>query len=246
MKWNRYIVVFALCFAFAWPASAFRSWPKKNAPHVVFLISEDPDNYEAHKTIPAFAASLRDENNFDVTVLLGKGAREAYRFPNLEVLGRADLLVIFCRRLALPHDQMKIIKDYLKAGKPVVGLRTANHAFSVRDEVQPGFEDWWDFVPEILGCENKGYGPVAPGTDVAIVNPARNHPVLKGIKPAQWHSNGNVYLVAPLLDKDAKILLTGTAENKTEPIAWTRITEDNSRVFYTSLGYPDDFAMAPF
>ena len=30
---------------------------------------------------------------------------------------------------------MNVIKQYLKAGKPLVGIRTANHAFSVRDGV---------------------------------------------------------------------------------------------------------------
>lgn len=241
------IAVVAFCLAIVHTAAAFNDVPAKNdAPHIVFLISEDPDNYEAHETIPAFAERLRDEHHLKVTVVKGEGPREGYRFPNLEVVSSADLLVVFCRRLALSHAQMDILKKYLKAGKPLVGLRTANHAFSVRGQVQPGFEDWWDFVPEILGCENKGYGPVAPGTEVSVVTSARKHPILKGVRPSQWHSNGNVYLVAPLLDADANVLLRGTAENKTEPIAWTRITKDNSRIFYTSLGYPDDFTMAPF
>jgi len=33
--------------------------------------------------------------------------------------------------------------------------------------------------------------------------------------------------------------------NFTEPIAWTRFA-DNSRIFYTSLGYPDDFKLPQF
>src|SRR5207302_9208131 len=31
----------------------------------------------------------------------------------------------------LPDEDMKHIDDYLKAGKPVIGLRTATHAFNV-------------------------------------------------------------------------------------------------------------------
>ena len=38
-------------------------------------------------------------------------------------------MMIFTRFRALPDEQMKYIVDYLEAGKPVVGLRTATHAF---------------------------------------------------------------------------------------------------------------------
>jgi type 1 glutamine amidotransferase len=219
---------------------------KKKKAHIVFLISEDPDNYEAHRTVPVFADRLREEHNFQVTVLLGNGPREAYSFSGLEILEQADLLVVFCRRLALSHHQLQLVKRYLKSGKPVIGLRTANHAFSVRSEVKNGYEAWWEFVPEILGCENKGYGPTEPGTAVAIVSGAANHPVLKGVQPLRWHSKGNLYRVAPLLDKKATVLLTGSVDGTEEPIAWTRLNVDKSRVFYTSLGYPDDFETAPF
>lgn len=68
---------------------------------------------------------------------------------------------------------------------------------------------------------------------------------MSNIKPTHWHSEGNVYLVAPLLDKKAIILLTGKVNDITQPIAWTR-TAGKSKVFYTSLGYPADFEIAQF
>ena len=80
---------------------------------------------------------------------------------------------------------------------------------------------------------------------MAVVPEADNHPILNGIEPKQWSSMGNVYHVAPLTDKSATILLTGTAGGKVEPIAWTR-TAGKSRVFYTSLGYPEDFQQPQF
>lgn len=214
-------------------------------PHVVFLISKDPDNYQAHKTIPQFADMLAQDYGFETTVLLGKGDLSAYRFPNPEIISEADLLVIFCRRLALPYEQLEMIKSYLNKGKPLVGIRTANHAFSVRSAMPEGHEAWWDFVPDIVGCENRGYGSSKEGTEVAVVPEADNHPILNGIEPKQWSSMGNVYHVAPLTDQSATILLTGTAGGKVEPIAWTR-TAGKSRVFYTSLGYPEDFQQPQF
>jgi len=234
-------VFFQLFVVSAWASNS----PGTKKPHVVFLISEDPDNYEAHRTVPAFADELRESEKFTVTVLLGEGPRTAFRFPGLEVLREADLLVVFCRRVGLQPEQFAIIREYLAAGKPVVGIRTANHAFSVREELQPGHTMWWEFVPEILGCENKGYGPVEAGTNVSMRADKVKHPILKGLKEREWHSEGNLYLVSPLLDDHATVLLTGTADGRSEPIAWTRRTAHNGKVFYTSLGYPADFEI-PF
>lgn len=50
----------------------------------------------------------------------------------------------------------------------------------------------------------------------------------------------NVYLVAPLFDRQATVLLTGKENDITQPIAWTR-TAGKSKVFYTSSGHPTDF-----
>lgn len=214
-------------------------------PHVVFLISKDPDNYEAHKTIPQFASMLAHELGYKVTVILGEGDLTTFNFPGLEVLSEANLLVIFFRRIALPHEQMGMIKSYLEEGKPLVAIRTANHAFSVREEVPNGYESWWDFVPNILGCINRGYGSSKLGTEVAVVPEFKVHSILKEVEPMQWHSKGNLYHVAPLIDKEAAILLTGKAGDKIEPIAWTRRAY-KSKVFYTSLGYPTDFQLPQF
>jgi type 1 glutamine amidotransferase len=214
-------------------------------PLIVFLITEDSLNYEAHRTIPVFAEKIRSEYGYEVAVLLGSGPHGACVFPDIQKIESASLLIVFARRIAVPHDQMAVIKKYLKRGKPLIGIRTANHAFTNRTKIEPGFEDWPAFVSEILGCENRGYGPVEPGVDVTAINDAINHPILRGIQSRQWHSNGNIYKVAPLLDRDARVLLTGSVQNITEPVAWTR-NAGKSKVFYTSLGYPTDFESAPF
>src|SRR5690606_32059450 len=69
-------------------------------PHVVFLVSRDIQNYQAHRTIPEFAEKIKGKG-FYTTVIEGAGEQHAYHFPGLEVLKDADLLVIFCRRVAL-------------------------------------------------------------------------------------------------------------------------------------------------
>ncbi len=212
---------------------------------IVFLITEDPLNYEAHKTIPVFAEKIRKEYGYEVTILLGSGPHGAYRFPDIHKVEDASLLVIFSRRIAIPHDQMAVIKNYLSKGKPLIGIRTANHAFTNRTKIEQGFEDWPEFVADILGCENRGYGPEQLGIEVTVNEAALHHPILKGVEQKQWNSDGNIYKVAPLLDSNAKVLLTGKVGDITEPIAWIR-KAGKSKVFYTSLGYPTDFSSTPF
>lgn len=214
---------------------------------ITFLISEDPNNYEATWTIPGFANLLSTEKGYQTSVLLGKGPRERYTLPEEEEIAGADLLVVFIRRVALPQAQLQSIKDHLAQGKPLIGIRTANHAFSLPEEtVESGHDTWWDFVPQILGHENQGYGPATEPTTVSIYPKNRNHPILKGMPNEPWNSRGNIYLVSPLAsDKSTKILLQGTSSTHKEPVAFIRQV-GKSKIFYTSLGYPTDFSSPPF
>jgi len=212
---------------------------KKNKK-ITFLISKDPDNYEADLTIPYFAMKLAKESGFETKVILGEGERNEFKLPELEKNMGSDLLVFFLRRVALSSDQMQLIKNHIAAGKPVLGIRTANHAFSVKEgEIPSGYEDWGGFVPEVLGHENMGYGAAqAPTHIVAEQKPGKR--LLKDIPSGEWESQGNLYLMGSSLDNKAKVILNGTSDGKTMPIAYTR-KFGKSRVFYTSLGYPTDF-----
>jgi type 1 glutamine amidotransferase len=58
-------------------------------------------------------------------------------------------------------------------------------------------------------------------------------------------SGGNIYLVSPLRDNKAEVLLNGASAQHREPIAWTR-KAGKSKIFYTSLGYPTDFSHPNF
>ena len=41
-------------------------------------------------------------------------------------------LVIFTRFRDLPDDQMKHLVEYIESGRPIIGLRTATHAFDIK------------------------------------------------------------------------------------------------------------------
>ena len=50
----------------------------------------------------------------------------------LEALRTADLMVVFLRFQDFPDAEMQHIADYLDRGGPVVGFRTATHAFQIK------------------------------------------------------------------------------------------------------------------
>ncbi|GAA4431529.1 hypothetical protein GCM10023091_02370 [Ravibacter arvi] len=251
MKITFHSIIGPLCLAvilnlFCGLPARSQSHPK--IPHVVFLISDDPINYSAEITIPAFADSLQKSGLFKTTVLKGHGEHESYGFKGLEVLNKADVLVVFFRRSALSHRQMDQVKSYIKSGRSVVGIRSADHSFSVRGKpAAAGYEGWWGFVPDILGHEYKGHDADELGTVISVNPSSAAHPILQGISLAkEWKSRGGTYRVSPLIDPKSVVLLEGSNPNLKEPVAWTRTNDYGGKVFYTSLGHPTDFAEQRF
>ncbi len=208
-------------------------------PHVVFLISED--EYHANETLPVFAQLLRDRSGDRCTVVLGHGKQD---LSGVEALASADLAVVYVRRRAFPKEQLDVLREYLAAGKPLIGLRTASHAFSIKRDSPEGLDQWPEFDNDVLGGNYHGHGSNAVGTDVTVVSEAAGHPILAGVDTAAWHSEGSLYNVLPI-DEKATVLLHGTAPDMADPIAWTR-TYQGGRIFYTSLGYRTDFDQPQF
>ena len=74
---------------------------------------------------------------------------------------------------------------------------------------------------------------------MTVAEGAKDHPILAGVR-APFTSEGSLYRSSPLA-RSATLLLVGTVPGKEpEPVAWTN-TYKKARVFYTSLGHPDDF-----
>ena len=127
-----------------------------------------------------------------------------------------------------------------------MGIRSANHAFSIRDSLAQGYVDWWEFVPDVLGCENRGHSPNPEPVKILPSRMLPRHPATDGINFNAWTTPGHLYKSLPLLDPDADILLEGKTGGLKEPVAWTRYTDFGGMVFYTSLGVPDDFINPQF
>src|SRR4051794_6254450 len=102
--------------------------------HIVFISGDE--EYRSEEGLPQMAKILATRHGFKCTVLFPVNKQTGEidpdtkdNIPSIEALDTADLMVILARFRALPDDKMKHVDDYLKAGKPVIGLRTATHAF---------------------------------------------------------------------------------------------------------------------
>jgi type 1 glutamine amidotransferase len=170
-------------------------------------------------------------------------------FTNYNAIGTADVLLISVRRRTPPRAMMDLIRAHLAAGKPLVGIRTASHAFDAKP-ADDQHASWSRFDIEILGANYQGhYGnvpPAGPETVIRIVSSAASHPVLTGVRPSDFRVTSHLYKYrnpAPTVT----VLLEGRVEGRDEmePVAWVN-TAAGRRVFYVSLGNPEDFKLAPF
>lgn len=215
------------------------------AAEIVCLTVEDPNNYDAVKFLESLKVNELARANHQVSIISGNHPKPT-NFPGLvDSIPRADLLIVFVRRATPPAEQIELIQQHLAAAKPLVGIRTANHAFEAmaRDQIPSDCVEWPEFVPEVLGCANTGYETKGMPYKIAPHPKASaTHEILQGIDFANLVGHTSLYRVFPVVD-DAQLLLIGTPQSPfpSQPIAWTRcLPKTGSRMFYTSLGDPKD------
>ncbi|MHC4616639.1 MAG: ThuA domain-containing protein [Planctomycetota bacterium] len=232
---------------------AFR-FQQDQRPRVVFVIAEN--EYDADKTLPDFARELQTKYDFSCEFALGvakpSNAKERDNIAGMTALATADLAVVYVRRRALPPKQMKYLRAYIRAGKPLIGLRTASHAFVTRGEKpQAGVLEWPEFDGEVLGGNYHGHhgnkAEDGPRTYVWVKPGIESHPILAGVPAGESHVRSWLYKTLPL-GKNTRALMMGRVEGRKphEPVAWTNTHSGGGRVFYTSLGHPDDFKLTWF
>jgi type 1 glutamine amidotransferase len=152
--------------------------------------------------------------------------------PGLEALDSTDVMVLFTKRLKIAGEQLERVKKYCLSGKPIVGIRTASHAF----------QNWLALDAEVFGGDYHGHYRGGDTVDIKMVGTNSRHPILKNIK--NFTSTCKIYK-NPKVAEDVDVLLTGTMPDSTQPVAWARNFK-SGRVFYTSLGDPHDFRNEEF
>jgi nicotinamidase-related amidase len=215
-------------------------------PFVLFLSAEN--EYNAAESLPAFAHELQLQHGLRCEILQASTAKqgdEIHYLSGMEILKGADLLVVYARRRGFPAEQMQYLREFLDRGGALIGLRTASHAFDSRGNApKQGHDEWPKFDPEVLGGNYHGHYSAGPKATITPAAGATSHPILKDVE-LPLLSNGSLYRASPLA-AGATLLLVGTIPDQDpEPVAWTNRYK-NARVFYTSLGHPDDFANPQF
>ena len=281
-------IVWCLSVSFAWLGSArqahadplwvvYEGAAGPGQGKNVVLVSGD-EEYRSEECLPQLGKILAERHGFRCTVLFAinpeTGEIDPNRnnnIPGLEALDTADLMIIATRFRNLPDDQMKHIVDYVESGRPVIGLRTATHAFNLsKDSAYQGYH-WGDkstdggFGRRVLGetwishhgehGRQSTLGLIAEGQEL--------HPVLKGIKSGDVWGPTDVYGVRLPLPEGCQPLvmgeiltgmkpedppLSGEKNAPMMPVAWVKTftgsTGKTARVFTTTMGAAQDLQNA--
>jgi type 1 glutamine amidotransferase len=241
--------------------------------NIVFVSGDE--EYRSEEGLPQLAKILAERHGFKCTVLFAVDPKdgtinpnETHNIPGLEKLQSADLMVILTRFRDLPDDQMKYVVDYIEAGKPVVGLRTATHAFNLKSKTYQKYS-WSNkdqdyeggFGRQVLGETwiNHWGAHKSQSTRGIIAKGQEDNPILRGIKDGEIWGPSDVYEVRLPLPKDCTVLvygqvlvgmhpddkpLEGKKNDPMMPVAWTktRATEkgQTARAFATTMGSSTD------
>ncbi|MGD9856428.1 MAG: ThuA domain-containing protein [Planctomycetaceae bacterium] len=212
-------------------------------PYVVMLIGED--EYKTEETLPKFAAEQLG-NDFRVSFVFADEA-DKHNFPGIEQIREADVLLVSVRRRTPSLEQLDVVRAHVAAGKPVIGIRTASHAFALRNgKPAEGLAAWPEFDAEVFGGHYTNHHANDLVATLTLVEEQADHPILTGVPRKEFTSNGSLYAVSPLAAGTTPLLTGRVASHDPEPAAWTFTRNDTGRSFYTSLGHPDDFETPAF
>jgi type 1 glutamine amidotransferase len=211
--------------------------------------------YDSEESLTIFRNYIEQNYSVKCTMIIYQDEDDD---QSLEPLDDTDVLLVFTRRLNTSGKELERFKAYCVQGRPVVGVRTASHAF----------QNWLAFDKEVLGGNYQGHYGSGPAVHIEIAPDAKEYPILQGV--SDFKSHGSLYKNTPIA-ADTSLLLTGKTEEPkaegvgersepttplppfvkgdevvgersehSEPVAWNRLHR-GGRVFYTSLGHQKDF-----
>ena len=244
--------------------------------HVVMVAAEQ--EYRSEQAMPMMARMLAKHHGFDCTVLFAQKDGKVdptqktrpddpemfHDIPGLEHLAKADLLILFHRFITLPDEQAAHVIKYLDSGKPIYGIRTANHGFRgdfhyERNGKRVRFGD------DVLGGAFRGHhgGWHREATRGVIVPANQDHAILRGVTDVFGPSDVyRTYGKGKSLPKNCTALLLGqplvglnptdapNSKKEALPIAWTTSWTGNegktARVFHVTMGSARDHQSAGY
>jgi nicotinamidase-related amidase/type 1 glutamine amidotransferase len=213
---------------------------------IAMLIGED--EYKTEISLPKFVEEELQPLGFEVTIVPADSANPN-NFPGMaEAIQNSDLVFVSVRRRLPPKDQLDALRAHIAAGKPVVGIRTACHAWCLRDEKQnqaaaaEGKGVWPEFDPEVFGGHYVNHHGNGIKSAIAVAEGVQDHEILRGVELEKLIGNGSLYVVRPLTETTQALVIGSIPGKEPEPVAWTnRAGPKQARVFNTTLGHIDDF-----
>ena len=234
--------------------------------HIVLLAGDH--EYRSEESLPALARILARHYGFKCSVFFTTDPKTGFIEPGssnisgLEALRTADLLVVFLRFQDFSDDQMQHVVDYLDRGGPVVGFRTATHAFQIQRPDAKFLKYTWKGVDGYAGGFGRQvlgetwvshYGKNHAQSSRLVLQAAEAaHPILRGVTDVWVQSGG--YTASPI--EGSRVLALGqildgmtpdapAAKDKQEmPVAWyrtyTSASGKSGRVFTTTHGASED------
>jgi len=223
----------------------------KRRRNVTMLIGDD--EYKTEVSLPALVESDLKPLGFEVTII-HSDPQDKHRFPGMaEAITKSNLVLVSVRRRLPPQADLDALRAHIATGKPLVGIRTACHAWSLRNDKETeallakGHAAWAEFDPEVFGGHYTGHHGNGPKTEIAVATSAAYHPILRGVDTSSLVGNGSLYKVMPLAKGTMPLLIGTVAGQEPEPVAWTNLAgPKEARVFFTSLGHEGDFQNPAF
>jgi hypothetical protein len=183
--------------------------------HVVLLAGDE--EYRSEEALPMLAKILSQRHGFKCTVLFSVDAdgtinpKATKSLSNPAALDSADLVIMSLRFRAWPDEDMARFDKLLRAGKPIIALRTSTHAFNGLAKGGP-WESWnynsqGGFGKRVLGeTWVTHWGRHKVEATRGVIEPAqREHPVLRGVTAI--FGDTDVYEAYP--PPDAELLVRG-------------------------------------
>ena len=211
--------------------------------NITFLIAEQ--EYKTVETLPQFAKQHLSENFSRKFCRATNEGEKRNQLSNPSAIGKADLLFISVRRRAFKEETMELIRSHIAKGKPIIGIRTASHAFQLRKETLPsGHQEWPEWDREIIGGNYNGHYGKELICTIQYATNSQHHPLLEKITP--FSTPASLYRNSPLPNASTPLLLGSVKGFPPEPVAWVHQTPAKGKVFYTSLGHEEDFKKPTF
>jgi len=199
--------------------------------YIVFVTGDE--EYRSEQGMPQLAKILARHHGFRCSVHFAVDKKTGEINPNvsdnipgLENLKDADLMVIFTRFRDLPDQQMQHIVEYTESGKPIIGLRTATHAFNIRDKKSKYWHythrnNKWKggFGEQVLGERwvNHHGGHGSQSSRGLPAEGMEDHPILRGIAPKSIWDPSDVYGVRLPMQKGIQPLVMGQVLSGMKP-----------------------------